>query len=273
MTTARRILRPSTLVATSIFLPVLICLFVLVSSAAAQTAAAAPPPAKVKLDVSNAHLVLKQNVPSAFNFCTGQSIPLPKGRLNASKGLKLDTAQGKCGDLSGSAANSMVSGGNPPYHFQLDTMGGFPPIGMHLGLNGVLYGTPSAKPPLGGWPEFGVCAVDMSGNSDCPKVQVTTEPAPRNNANKKLLWGSLAIGAVAIVGVAAVAGSSSSSSGAVTGTCNGTSPVNACGACSCTDGGTCNQASSQCGGDYCTWAGPGSTVGQAPFCAGPNKPQ
>ena len=211
MTTARRFLRPSTSVATSIFLPALVCLFTLASNAAAQAAPPTPasiistsqaPPAKMNLDVSNAHPVLRPNVASAFDFCTGQEIPI-KGKFSVSKGLKLDTAQGQCGIQSGQ--NIKVTGGNPPYHFQLDTMGGFPPIGMHLGMNGLLYGTPTAKPPLGGWKEFAVCAVDMSGNSDCPKVQVESPPVPpHHGANGKVLAVAV-IGAVAIGGVAAVA--------------------------------------------------------------------
>lgn len=236
MNTAKRILRRRVFFATCIYLPVLVCLFTLASTATAQTAAAAPQissssaaPAKLKLDVSNAHPLLKPNVATAFDFCTGQTVPLPKGRFTATKGLTLDTEQGQCGNLSGPPANSMVTGGNPPYHFQLDTMGGFPPIGMHLGLNGLLYGTPTAKPPLGGWKPFAVCAVDLSGNSDCPTVQVESPPVPpHHGANGKVI-ALAAIGVVAIGGVAAAAGAKGSSSSSAS--C-GAAPANPLDICS-----------------------------------------
>ena len=279
MITERRFLRPALTIAVHFLLLVTVCILAQTTFCAAQ--AAPPPPAaapsistsstpadKVKLDVSNAHPLLKPNVASAFDFCTGQEVPLPKGKFTVSKGLKLDTAQGKCGDLSGPAANSMVTGGNPPYHFQLDTMGGFPPIGMHLGMNGLLYGTPTAKPPLGGWPSFAVCAVDMSGNSDCPKVQVESPTVPpHHGANGKVL--ALVVGVAAIGGVAAVAAGSKSSSGggAVNGECDGMSSVNACGACSCDYNTTCNVpgAVAACGSGYCAVSGPNGSTG-APFC-------
>ncbi len=279
MTTERRFPRPSKLVATSIFLPVLICLFSLASIAAAQAAPAPAsiistsqaPPAKVKLDVSNAHPLLRPNLASAFDFCTGQVVPLPRGKFSVSKGLKLDTAQGQCGIKSGQ--NTMVTGGNPPYHFQLDTMGGFPPIGMHLGMNGLLYGTPTAKPPLGGWPPFAVCAVDMTGENDCPKVQVESPPVPpHHGANGKVL-AVVVIGAVAIGGVAVAAKGSSSSGGATKGLCDGLSPTNPCGYCTCNYDTTCNVSGAvpACGSSYCTAAGPNAAPAAA-FCAGPNQP-
>lgn len=258
-------------ISTCMILPVVVCILVLTATAAAQAAPASPPtpaPAsKVQFDVANLHPNLKPGVPYAFNFCTGMEVPV-KGRLTASKGLKLDTAQGKCGTLSGPATNSMVSGGNPPYHFQLDTMGGFPPIGMHLGMNGLLYGTPTAKPPLGGYQPFSVCAVDLSGNQDCQKVTTEAPPAAQQakiHHNHKLLVGTLlGVGAVALIGGAAAAGSSG---GAVNGECDGMSSVNACGTCSCTYNGTCNVSGAvpACGTGYCAVSGPNGSTG-APFC-------
>lgn len=69
-----------------------------------------------------------------------------------------------------------VSGGQAPYHYQLDTlMNGAPPMGMIIDLNGNLTGTPS----LAGTYTFGVCAVDLtsSASSPCPKVSIAVQPA------------------------------------------------------------------------------------------------
>jgi len=67
----------------------------------------------------------------------------------------------------GTATNP--TGGQPPYHFQLDTGIGFPPIGLSLGLNGILNGTPS----ITGTSVFSVCAVDVAGQSACSTVTMT----------------------------------------------------------------------------------------------------
>jgi hypothetical protein len=52
-------------------------------------------------------------------------------------------------------------GGAPPYHFQLESGVGFPPIGIVLGASGVLTGTPS----VAGTSTFRVVAVDLGGTS------------------------------------------------------------------------------------------------------------
>jgi hypothetical protein len=77
-----------------------------------------------------------------------------------------------------------------------------------------------------------------------------------------LLMGGLgAAGAVAYAaGVAMKNASTSDGGGSVSGHCDGTSPSNACGACSCTQNVNCGSAS-QCGGGDC-WTS-GSTP---PFC-------
>src|ERR1035437_977302 len=103
---------------------------------------------------------------------------------------------------------------------------------MPLGLNGLLYGTPSAKPPLGGWPPFHVCAVDLNESSDCPEVNiqpVAPPPAPHHVGAELLLGG---LGIVAIAG-AAEAVSNKSSTAATPGKCDGESSKNACGSCTC----------------------------------------
>ncbi|HUE86520.1 MAG TPA: fibronectin type III domain-containing protein [Vicinamibacterales bacterium] len=61
------------------------------------------------------------------------------------------------------------TGGVPPYHFQLDTLGGFPPFGLSLGLNGTLNGTPTTA----GDRTFAVCAVDQVGTNVCRTLTMT----------------------------------------------------------------------------------------------------
>jgi hypothetical protein len=73
-------------------------------------------------------------------------------------------------DLCGSTSTN-PSGGTPPYTFELGTAGGFPPIGMHLNLNGTLTGTPS----VAGTSNFVVCAVDLARSSKCDTVQFTVD--------------------------------------------------------------------------------------------------
>jgi hypothetical protein len=67
----------------------------------------------------------------------------------------------------------VLSGGVPPYRFQLDTAGGFPPIGLILAPNGALSGTPSAAVTNY---SFRVCAVDATGVNRCSTVTITTAP-------------------------------------------------------------------------------------------------
>lgn len=64
------------------------------------------------------------------------------------------------------------SGGNPPYHFQYGTMGGFPPFGMALGKDGQLTGTPH-RSTSGKTYKFVVCAVDLSADFVCREVTLT----------------------------------------------------------------------------------------------------
>lgn len=66
-------------------------------------------------------------------------------------------------DICGKDEQFEPSGGNPPYHFQLGTGGGFPPMGMTLHPNGLLEGTPTTV----GTSKFTVCAVDLAGTQSC----------------------------------------------------------------------------------------------------------
>lgn len=264
-------------VSTCSVLAVGFCIFALTSTVAAQTATATSATGQVPLPHVQFNV---SSIPQpkagrgyAYSLCTGQVIPDADiwgkigvhAHVTPAKGLKYDTAH-PCGPVSDSV-NPMVSGGNPPYHFQLDP-GGFPPIGVHLGLNGTLYGQPVGRPPLGGYQPFSVCAVDLSGNQDCQKVTYSEPPAtadkyqsknPSNAGAPSHKVPILIIGSGVLVGAivgAAAAGSSSSSSSS--GMCTGTSSSNACGACT---------SDSQCPGGGCWTGNP-----PAPFCSGPNSP-
>lgn len=125
---------------------------------------------------------------AGFDLCRG--IPATEaapGRLNASDST--------CGDALNPSAT--VQGGNPPYHFQLKTMGGFPPMGMWVDLNGVLRGTPKNTREA----DFWVCAVDMSANSDCKQIIISAREAP--TARKLGGGGGKAVVALAGLGLAA----------------------------------------------------------------------
>jgi hypothetical protein len=262
----------------------LICGLMIASTAAAQTVAVAPisspapvqeialntaphavAPAQSSVMPKDAGGTVKFNVPNvpvkvgyAFNLCTGQEIPLPRGPYSDTVGQTLDTNQGQCGDLNGPRPGSTVVGGNPPYHFQLDTMGGFPPIGMHLGMNGVLYGTPSARPPLGGYGSFRVCAVDLNGSSDCPEVNVqpVAHPPAPSHAGELLLLGGIVILGVAAAAYTVSNKSTSSTSSTSGGQCSGISG-NACAACT---------SDSQCGADGVCFLYSSDGGQTAPFC-------
>jgi hypothetical protein len=142
---------------------------------------------------------------AGFDLCRGiPATSAPAGSLNASDST--------CGDPLNPSAT--VRGGNPPYHFQLDTMGGFPPLGMWVDLNGVLRGKPTGTRGA----SFKVCAVDLSARHDCqyvtvpdPKPEVAADPQPEaakrtkgGNGNKVLL---AVVGGVAVAGAAVYAGS------------------------------------------------------------------
>lgn len=65
-------------------------------------------------------------------------------------------------------------GGIRPYHFQLDSGVGFPPLGITLNVNGLLAGVPS----IAGQSTFRVCAVDVRSDQACQNVQITVEDVP-----------------------------------------------------------------------------------------------
>jgi hypothetical protein len=111
---------------------------------------------------------LRVGQPFAYSLCLGQAVDIP-GPGEAS--TSLNPAQSPCGgDLNPSGH---VRGGNPPYHFVLDPMGGFPPIGLVVDANGVLRGTPKGTIAS----TFRVCAVDLSAAQSCETITVQPQPA------------------------------------------------------------------------------------------------
>ncbi len=64
--------------------------------------------------------------------------------------------------------------GTPPYYFVSDSFAtGAPPLGMGVGLNGYLSGTPAKK----GTYTFGVCVVDLVGATSCDTTSVRVDPS------------------------------------------------------------------------------------------------
>lgn len=63
-----------------------------------------------------------------------------------------------------------AAGGVEPIRYQLETAGGFPPIGLVLAQNGTLSGTASIANPGA---TFSVCAVDATGRSVCSSVRMS----------------------------------------------------------------------------------------------------
>jgi hypothetical protein len=69
--------------------------------------------------------------------------------------------------------SNAVHGGNPPYHFQLDSGTGFPPFGIHLDKDGNLTGKLS-KGAQGS--SFRVCAVDLDATQSCQTMAIRVGP-------------------------------------------------------------------------------------------------
>ncbi|HIH29279.1 MAG TPA: hypothetical protein HA260_05690 [Thermoplasmata archaeon] len=93
-------------------------------------------------------------------------------------------------DLCGSDVNPSTNpfGGSGPYHFQLDSGSGFPPLGLTLYPNGLLKGTPT----VAGEKTFSVCAVDLGGHQCCVQVSLNVlEPRINVSPNDVLVIGEI----------------------------------------------------------------------------------
>jgi hypothetical protein len=64
---------------------------------------------------------------------------------------------------------AVATGGVEPIHYQLETAGGFPPIGLVLAPSGVLSGIPTIANTGA---SFSVCAVDGGGHSVCRSMRI-----------------------------------------------------------------------------------------------------
>jgi len=252
----------------SIVVPVAVFAFAITLTSGAQTAAPVPAPPAAAVQNNSPKVVqfkaptipaLKAGQAMAFDLCNGTSVQPPK---TDAEGLKMDNLQTPCGEQQ--TTSPQVSGGSPPYTFHWDSWG-FPPLGMQLGQNGLLYGTPA--PHIGGYQPFSVCAKDMAGHDACHEVTISEEPAPQVAAHSRapLFLALLAGGGVAAV-VAARTMNSASSSGDSAGQCDGFgSTVNSCGPCTCGSSSSCTD-SPQCGGGQCfRYSEDGNQP--APFCS------
>ena len=83
-----------------------------------------------------------------------------------------------------------------PYTFDLDTMGGFPPMGLILGPNGVLQGTPTGRDS-----KFKACVKDVGGNTACKVLEIDVKKegesefvVPKNFQLTELAYSNLTVG-------------------------------------------------------------------------------
>jgi len=149
--------------------------------------------------------------PYAVDLCHGGGlVQIPGGKNPDWSGLEKDIAQKQCGGPFDTKATT-VTGTDGPVHFEL-APGGFPPLGLHLGLNGLLYGTPAPHQRLWKQQPFKICAVTLGGYQDCHEVPFDGAPAAHNGhaAAIALLAGG---GAAAAIGAGMAMRNSSSSSG------------------------------------------------------------
>ncbi|MCX6770143.1 MAG: hypothetical protein NT051_05735, partial [Candidatus Micrarchaeota archaeon] len=85
----------------------------------------------------------------------------------------------------GEQCNALVAnamGGTEPYTFSsgsyASSSGGAPPMGLTVGIDGRLAGTPSTSGAF----RFSMCVKDSAGFSDCGETEVVIEPAPVKEA-------------------------------------------------------------------------------------------
>jgi hypothetical protein len=196
------------------------------STAVAQTTAAPAmeAPSNFKFAVKPPPIVRGQAY--AFDLCHGKPVNLPNGNQTNWEMFGKDTAQGECNVVGNEPTT--VSGTDAPVHFELGRGTGFQPIGMWLGANGLLYGTPSGRRSAFGPKPFSVCAVTTGGHSSCQEINLAGDAAANKASHAKVIGAVAAGGAAAVVVGAVAMRSSSSSSG---GSC-GTPPANLFNDCS-----------------------------------------
>lgn len=204
--------------------------------------------------------------PYAYSLCSGESLKVKSKDLTPS--LDADLCEDPSSTLR-DVSSGMISGGSPPYHFQMEP-GSFLPLGLHLGLNGTVYGTP-LKPPRFAQPSPTICAVDVGGNPACQTVSIPAVTGG-SQTGKIVAASGLAVGSAVAVGLLlgdALKDSANdpSGGGTVNGQCTDSSLNPSCSPCTCpsgygptgTNGLSCSN-SSQCG------SGGSCFIPTAPFC-------
>lgn len=84
------------------------------------------------------------------------------------------------------AAAMDPQGGGSPYHYELGSMKGFPPMGLILSPSGILRGTPSVKESV----KFDVCAVGIGGDFACATVTLNVKIADKPKGDYFLYAGN-----------------------------------------------------------------------------------
>ncbi|KKU94759.1 MAG: Hemagglutinin-related protein [Parcubacteria group bacterium GW2011_GWA1_48_11b] len=113
---------------------------------------------------------------SQMGYITLPHIDLPFGQSGVNK-ISPDATVGAPSSYEFSELISFLpaeSHENPAiYTFYLGSGVGFPPMGLILGIDGVLRGTPTVK----GTSKFQVCVKDVGGRSVCETYSLTVNPA------------------------------------------------------------------------------------------------
>ena len=113
---------------------------------------------------------------SLAGYITLPHINLPFGQLNTYKIPKEATIGVPCSYEFSELIPLLgpkKSVGTDIYTFYLGSGVGFPPMGLTLGIDGVLKGTPTAK----GTSKFQVCVKDVGGRSTCKTYSLTVNPS------------------------------------------------------------------------------------------------
>ena len=109
----------------------------------------------------------KVGQPFRHRLCQAEVVPA-FGRERNQRG---NLGKALCGGSFNPTDNP--SGGNPPYSFKYETMGGFAGFGIFLQDVGILMGTPTRA----GTESVRICAIDSSRRYDCQNVIIIISPA------------------------------------------------------------------------------------------------
>jgi len=125
--------------------------------------------------------ILAVGVLSQTGYITLPHINLPFGQSDVYK-IKPDATIGvPCSYEFSELISSLGPEGSASpaiYTYYLGSGVGFPPMGLILGIDGVLKGTPTAK----GTSKFQVCVKDVGGRSTCRTYSLTVNPAVKKSS-------------------------------------------------------------------------------------------